>query len=601
MKKNQTRNLVVTLALAMVVLVLARHLIRRGSLFGPGRQAATEHALPLAPKLDDATRAKLLAAARAALENPSEIAQQPPRRPKAMAMVSLGRPEEPALVARGEGGDLEAAVRAAAARLAGRSPAGPLKIDLPVWQGERESFDEKGRARLDRSLEGLWLPASDLLLLPEELLSRRLVQTDGDLQSGRLRDYLAETGRGDLVPEDNPGRAGKPYVRVRFESFAEGADGRAVALYRGNPQHPELTPEALLEAARQGGEYLLRHQHPDGLFDYSYEAKTDQLGEDYNLLRHAGTCYALLELYQATEDERFLAAARRGLENLLGNARPPRDEDTAAGFEAIVSPGEEAKLGGAALAILALTEYQRATGDGHWAGRATTLARFLRFQQEPSGRFRSKYFYGTPDPEPFDSIYYPGEAILALLRLHRLEPRPEWLETARRGADWLIDVRDAGKETRELPHDHWLLMGLDELYAATGDGRYLEHARRIAQAIVEARRTEPEPPDWVGSYYDPPRSTPVATRAEGLVAMHRLARRTGLDPAPYRVALLGMAAFQLKTQLRPESALYLPRPDRAVGGFRRSLTTWEVRIDYVQHNVSALLGLRVLLLDASGR
>ena len=59
-----------------------------------------------------------------------------------------------------------------------------------------------------------------------------------------------------------------------------------------------------------------------------------------------------------------------------------------------------------------------------------------------------------------------------------------------------------------------------------------------------------------------------------------------------------MAAFQRRCQLTPENALYLPRPDRALGGFRRSLTHWEVRIDYVQHNLSALLGLRSILLAA---
>ena len=57
-----------------------------------------------------------------------------------------------------------------------------------------------------------------------------------------------------------------------------------------------------------------------------------------------------------------------------------------------------------------------------------------------------------------------------------------------------------------------------------------------------------------------------------------------------------MAAFQMRTQVTPWSALYLPRPDLALGGFRRSLQNFEIRIDYVQHNVSALLGLRSILL-----
>jgi len=161
----------------------------------------------------------------------------------------------------------------------------------------------------------------------------------------------------------------------------------------------------------------------------------------------------------------------------------------AAGFAAVVSPDEEAKLGGAALALLALVELHEAGGGGvldgsAWDGQLPRLARFLLFQQGEDGRFASKYFYGEPDPEPFESIYYPGEAILALMRLHQLDREPRWLAAARRGADWLIDVRDAGKSTRDLPHDHWLLMALEELHDETGDERYLEHAERIAGAIV---------------------------------------------------------------------------------------------------------------------
>jgi hypothetical protein len=37
--------------------------------------------------------------------------------------------------------------------------------------------------------------------------------------------------------------------------------------------------------------------------------------------------------------------------------------------------------------------------------------------------------------------------------------------------------------------------------------------------------------------------------------------------------------------------MYLPNPPRALGGFHTSLTDYEIRIDYVQHNISSLLGL----------
>ncbi len=37
--------------------------------------------------------------------------------------------------------------------------------------------------------------------------------------------------------------------------------------------------------------------------------------------------------------------------------------------------------------------------------------------------------------------------------------------------------------------------------------------------------------------------------------------------------------------------MHFDAPQRALGAFHRSLTNDEIRIDYVQHNISALLGL----------
>ncbi len=37
--------------------------------------------------------------------------------------------------------------------------------------------------------------------------------------------------------------------------------------------------------------------------------------------------------------------------------------------------------------------------------------------------------------------------------------------------------------------------------------------------------------------------------------------------------------------------MYLPHPQRVIGCFRRSLTNFEIRIDYVQHNISSILSL----------
>jgi hypothetical protein len=468
---------------------------------------------------------------------------------------------------------------------------GRLKIDVAMRLGPKQFFAKSTGSRLDPSTQGVWLPKNKLMLLPEELLSRNLFQ-DGMLQIDLLMKYLTEAKHVNaetvLLEEVN-------YYPIQFDSFVEGTNGALVKLFRGNEDPPSISLESLLKASMNGGEYLLKHQHTDGIFDYNYDARTNKTDWDYNLLRHAGTCYSLLELYQATGDIRFLESARIGIHALLRYASVPLDEHKHIDFETIVSERTEAKLGGAALAVLALAQYQLITHDSTWLPCARKLANFLLFQQKETGEFVSKYYYGIKESEPFESLYYPGESILALIRLYRVDPDPEWLLTAMRGADWLILTRDAGKKIRDLPHDHWLLIALNELEQITGKRLYTQHSFRIAQAILMEQCLHSRNHDWIGSFYDPPRSTPTATRAEGLVAVWYLARRTGSSNLLYLKALKRMASFQLRCQFTDENCIYLPRPDLAMGGFRRGLTDWEVRIDYVQHNISSLLGLYAIL------
>jgi len=47
--------------------------------------------------------------------------------------------------------------------------------------------------------------------------------------------------------------------------------------------------------------------------------------------------------------------------------------------------------------------------------------------------------------------------------------------------------------------------------------------------------------------------------------------------------------FQLQNQLWDEKLMYLADPERARGGFHSSFSNWHIRIDYVQHSISAFI------------
>ncbi|GAA4427273.1 hypothetical protein [Bremerella cremea] len=511
--------------------------------------------------------------------------------PQTIVFLALTRPTLPALMGIGHAKSVEKAVVAAADDLRSKATfaelaAGRLRIDIATTETDPAKIDNPHPLRVAALPYGPWFAKDSVLFMPAGFL-------DG------AGDEDAESLTSGVRPYD-------------YQSWIEAEDGSPVELYFGNRRKLGTSPEELMAAAEAGGDFLMRHMKLNGMFDYSYEPELNRNNDDYNLLRHAGTCIAMLELQKAVNDESmrttgklpesqiFLEGARRAIDYLRKNhTSGPLEKDKAADFLAIVEPDEGAKLGGAALMVLSLLREYEVTGDEQILDEARAYARFLVFLQEPDGHFISQYYYGEPDLFPHESIYYPGEAILALARLAKVDPKGPWLETAKRGTNWLIDVRDADKSDADLPHDHWLLMGLEEMAPQTDEPKFLKHAQRIANSICALQKKEAAYDDWIGSFYDPPRSTPTGCRAEAMAAMIRLAKFKQLDTDEYLAALKRMASFQQRCQVTPDNAIFLPCPEQAWGGFRRGLEEWEVRIDYIQHNMSGLLGLRGILVDSS--
>lgn len=500
--------------------------------------------------------------------------------------LSLSRSTQSAAVSFGLGASVEEATRAAADMLRSKvTPVnlneGRLRIDIAVRLDGEATLQDRGPIRQVKGPYGLWFARDHQLYLPED---------------GRPQTLSRGSGT-------------RPFSH---ESWSESSVGDPVKLYFGNRASYEVSPESLLAAAISGGDYLVRHTRLDGMFDYHYDPLTNYVNADYNFLRHAGTCYALLEVQEAVNqhaeqagkakpEQIYRECAKRGIDFLLTHhchelKLPGHDH----AMLVVVSAEREAKLGGAALAMLAMLKYREVTGEDVWLTELRQFGRFIEFLQKPSGEFLSEYHLDLPNRPQYESLYYPGEAMLALSRLAMADPEGPWFGIVERGADYLINVRDKDVPPAELPHDHWFCIAMNEFAKLTAEPRFANHAKKIADAMGLLLRVESPQPEWVGSYYMPPRSTPTATRAEAIVAFTCLAKRKNWDHMSYLKQLKLMVGFQLRCQIVPENAMYLPRPDQALGGFRASLEEWEVQIDYVQHNISSLLGLRRLLLEENG-
>jgi hypothetical protein len=572
------------------------------------------HRLAETPSLTADEMRLALAAARAALERGAGGGETGPtdeaglgRTVSAPVFVSVylpGRGEAGPIVGRWEppspgasatlGRALEAAGRQAGAELARakvskeRLARTRIKIDLvgppgPLW------------SRANWYLEWVVDPGLD------GMRARR-----GDKEAWYLPSWTVERGEEvfrSLEGLDRELGGGADSTR-RFRSFAfvEGVEGEPgpLPIYRGNVLRPAVDGAVLRQSLLEAGGFLARSVQGDGRYCYTYDAGRDRCDDDYNLLRHAGTTYSLFQLYREFHEPSFLGAAERATAWLRKQVRPV-DNDPSRAF---LLEGDKAKLGAVGLSMLALVEREKAIGDGADRALLTRLADFVRSQQREDGFFASYFDWGQGANVPSDnSIYYPGEALLGLVRLYSIDPQERYRASAVLAAEFLVKRRWrwAGVELY-VPPDAWLTQALAELDAIAPADWARQYTYDLVQTteLTMLRRAEGAPPDLAGAPGEGPllpHVTPAGSRNEGLTSAYRLAQRTG-DRAraeAIRALSLESANFQVAQQLRPANGYFLTNPERARGGFRGTPHRLDVRIDYVQHNVTGLLGLLSIL------
>ncbi|HEX6836260.1 MAG TPA: hypothetical protein VF334_06780, partial [Polyangia bacterium] len=271
-----------------------------------------------------------------------------------------------------------------------------------------------------------------------------------------------------------------------------------------------------------------------------------------------------------------------------------------------------ADLGAAAMALLAVGEYVKVTGEPGEMPWARRLAAFLLFMQKPDGDFCHLYNAQTDKrDEKTHLLYFSGEAAFALAKLAALvgpaDPdHARWVAAVDRALDWLTDAQYANLAGQfYFGEDHWTCMAADAAWDALPPAHREKYARFCDGFAAFLRRTQFTPrdaiaqaqPDFVGSYgftpFLPPHATPVGSRSETTISTYDMQQRRGRAQsdegrATLEQIRLGMQ-FLLDHQIRDDNAYLMANPDAARGGFLMSDVKRYVRVDFVQHSCSAML------------
>ncbi len=552
----------------------------------------------------------LLAMARGILEQKpfQEDRQSHPNlyapKPRGLFLTIL-RPNEFALTTFGIGHDLTGALEKACKtmrRLGVHEDFSNLQIRLDVIAKSTDEktyrIGEKWRKK-GRDQRGILFDAfKPLALLPEEMIQRGVIYPDGKLFRNRLRRVVIDRGIGTIVRENFDDDKQINYCFFTPIGFMENKPGVGlIELQHGRRPVGPLEDKTLLLAARDAENYLSRTIRPDGTFVHKYKAYRNLESSGYNPRHHAGTCYALAELYEATHDQKVLEKFNQTLKYILDSLEEPNpgDEQGEDSFQAMFYKNSKgvktATAGASAYALLALAKYTTLSNDMQYLPQMQALGRFIRHQTEQSGYLNCRYYRNPKEAtKPLEIVHYAGECIWALAELYQFDPNQEWIKTAKNLANYIVTVRDAGVEIRRLPYDYGFCIGINQWYPTIQNQTFIDHAFKSGEGIRK-RMNRAGRADWIGGFSSNPRSRPAAMSNEAVLALYALAGKTDRPTDEWLKASKAIAQFQCRLQVDFVSGMFLKHPDKAYGGFFDSFINPEIRIDYVQHNISALLGL----------
>lgn len=368
-------------------------------------------------------------------------------------------------------------------------------------------------------------------------------------------------------------------------------------------------------AIKDAGKYLQDQIQPSGQFVYRVSMDKDRkIKRKYNILRHMGSVYSLNMLEEYLPGSVDQTKLKNSISYIIDNTFRPLKPGimgiwSSESFSGRKGMTEQTKLGAAGLSLVALSPLVDKFPDILNRELLKEVGNLVLHMQKEDGSFFSKYYKDKGFDMFWVSLYYPGEAAFGLVELYKVTKDKKYLDGAFKAMLYLEESRRALKIS-SIPADHWALIATDKLIRFGNPSkevkeRLTSHAQRVVELMISQQIDNKAKKKLLGGFSTKGNTTPTATRVEGLVAIlphitdSRLLERT-------KRSINLAVGFIHRTQIKKEAyngawsrSIYKYKLTKVKELFKRSkkYKEWkkhnarinEIRIDYVQHALSALI------------
>jgi len=407
----------------------------------------------------------------------------------------------------------------------------------------------------------------------KEIINKALDQETEALSHDRINKY--QIARGEKVIESIPEKI------ISFSTMGFFCDDRLEVheLFDVGPDCgrriiEQVDTKIVSPIIESAYDYLANMIMPNGEFVYGYYPIYHNEIDNYNILRHAGSVWSLIKLYNGKNDAGLLRKIDSAIEYLTSRFVIYRDDNTAYVVE---RKSSELKLGGNALTVLMLTEYMECFDTDKYMKLLKALSNgILEMQNRKTGEFFHIWSYPSFEPlEEFRTIYYDGEATYALIRAYALTGYDKYLNGAKQAIDNFI------KKDYTRFRDHWVSYALNEITKYIPDVQYFEFAAKNVEKNLKRIHTMARSAQT--SFELLTVAWQTLMRAQEKEISSKYLRK--LDKQALAKTIYYRAQHLLNGYFFPEYAMYMKYPNKVVGAFFVREDNFKIRIDEIQHYI----------------
>jgi len=394
-----------------------------------------------------------------------------------------------------------------------------------------------------------------------------------------LPDTLIKLRKKAHLPQDALKNPATRLYKFDTVSFLKTPQGKIIDLFRCNP-YPFPEPEKInrrevITHLKLGTQWIKNNLNPKtGLPEYVYFPSKKSYAHHPNQLRILGLSWGATLMSEFLRMPQLKSISKTIVQKYLAQYK----KSGKSGCYLLIDG--QAKISYNAFLILSLLELK------NYPGRLVLLkklAEAILSRQLPDGSFYTDFEKNTRHKSDF----YPGEVMLALIILNRHYPNPRYLAAVQQAFPYYRNYWRNNRTTAFIP---WHTQVYYQLYLETKNPQLPKFIFEINDWLAKKQITGHTQPDQFGAFLPKP-SINTSSYLEGLADAWKMASiiKDKKHMEQYLRAVRQATAFILRTQYTRENSFYLTDPEKAVGGFRKSLTKNIERCDFVQHACVALI------------